>query len=74
LAVWQIASLARDLGWGPKLWEYLDVIPEAAASAEGYFNRHRSEIESLIEANDAITFEALKIKLPKLRRLDEIPA
>lgn len=74
LAVWQIAALARQLGWGDKLARHLEVLPEALASAEGYFECHRAEIEALIEANDSVTFEDLKHKFPKLRRLDEVSA
>jgi uncharacterized protein (DUF433 family) len=74
LAVWQIASLARELGWGEKLARHLEILPEAVASAEGYYRRHRGEIDVLVEANDTLTFDELKQKLPRLRRLDEIPA
>jgi len=74
LAVWQLASLARDLGWGAKLARHLRILPEAVASAEAYYRRHREEIDTLIAGNDAETFEDLKRLFPKLRRLDEIPA
>lgn len=74
LAVWQIASLARELGWGNQLARHLEILPEAVASAHGYCLRHRAEIDALIEVNEAVGFEALKQKFPKLRRLDEVPA
>ena len=74
LAVWQMALLARTLGWGQDLARHLDVLPEAVSSAEGYYRRHPAEIEALIQANQAIGFNELKQKFPKLRRLDEIPA
>ena len=67
LAVWQLASLARKLGWGEKLARHLEVLPEAVASAEGYYRDHR-------QANDSVTFERVRQHFPKLRRLDEVPA
>lgn len=74
LAVWQIAALARKLGWGAKLAGHLELPPEPLASAHGYYRRHRAEIDALIESNDAVTFDDLKHKFPGLRRLDEVPA
>jgi uncharacterized protein (DUF433 family) len=74
LAVWQLASLARKVGWGEKLAQHLEILPEAVASAQGYYRSHRSEIDRLVEANDSVTFERLKQAFPKLRRLDEVPA
>jgi uncharacterized protein (DUF433 family) len=74
LAVWQLASLARELGWGQKLARHLEIVPEAVACAEGYYRRHRSEIDALVQANDSISFQDLKQRFPKLLRLDEIPA
>lgn len=74
LAVWQMALLARTLGWGQSLAEHLKILPEAVSSAEGYYRRHTAEIEALIESNQGLDFNELKQKFPKLRRLDEIPA
>ena len=74
LAVWQLALLARTLGWGKALATHLDVLPEAISSAEGYYRRHAAELEALIEANEAVSFDTVKQRFPKLRRLNEIPA
>jgi hypothetical protein len=74
LAVWQIVLLARTLGWGKALARHLAVLPEAIASAEGYYRRHSAEVDLLVEANQATGFDQLKEKFPKLRRLDEVPA
>ena len=74
LAVWQLAALARELSWGAKLARHLDILPEAVASAEGYYRRHRNEVDTLVAANDAVTFDQVKQSFPKLRRLNEIPA
>ena len=74
LAVWQLAALATELGWGKKLAQHLDVLPEAVASAQGYYHRHRAEIDALVAANDEAGFDEAKRWFPKLRRLDEIPA
>src|SRR5437867_4851104 len=74
LAVWQLASLARKLGWGEKLARHLEILPEGVASAEGYYRNHRREIDRLVQANDSVTFERLRQQFPKLRRLDEVPA
>ncbi len=72
LSVWQIASLARSLGWGEDLARHLGVLLEVVRSAEGYYRRHRREIEALVEDNDRTGFEEVKRKFPGLRRLDEI--
>jgi uncharacterized protein (DUF433 family) len=74
LAVWQIASLAREFDWADKLARHLEILPEAVQSAHGYYLRHPAEIDALIEANEAVGFDTLKQKFPKLRRLDEVPA
>jgi hypothetical protein len=74
LAVWQIALLARRLGWGNRLARHLEILPEAISSAEGYYRRHASEVEALIAANEELDFSALKQKFPRLRRLDEVAA
>jgi uncharacterized protein (DUF433 family) len=74
LAVWHIALLARTLGWGTPLAKHLAILPEALASAEGYYRRRTAEVDALIEANQGLGFEQLKAKFPNLRRLDEIPA
>lgn len=74
LAVWQMALLARTLGWGQALARHLGILSEAVSSAEGYYRRHADEIEALIEANQAIGFDDLKQKFPRLRRLDEVAA
>ncbi len=74
LAVWHMALLARKLGWGEALAMHLEILPEAVSSALGYYRRHTSEVEALIEANREIGFEQLKQNFPKLRRLDEVPA
>lgn len=73
LAVWQVVQLARVLGWGRALCEHLEVIPEVVDSAQGYYQRHADEVDSLIESAEAVTFDSLKARFPKLRRLDEIP-
>jgi len=74
LAVWQLAALAAELGWGKKLAQHLDMLPEAVAAAEGYHHRHRAEIDALVAANDTVGFDQAKGWFPKLRRLDEISA
>ena len=67
------ALLARTLGWGARLAKHLAILPEAIASAEGYYRRHTAEVDALIEANQGLGFEQLKAKFPDLRRLDEVP-
>ena len=74
LAVWQVALLARALGWGDALARHLEILPEAISSAEGYYRRHTSEVEALIEANEELDFRALRRRFPRLRRLDEAAA
>ena len=74
LAVWQMALLARTLGWGQALVAHLEILPEAASSALGYYRRHKAEVDALIEANQEQGFDQVRRKLPKLRRLDEMPA
>jgi hypothetical protein len=74
LAVWHLAALARKQGWGDKLAKHLELLPEAVASAEGYYRRHKEEIDTLVAANDAFGFDQVKTLFPRLRRLDEIPA
>jgi uncharacterized protein (DUF433 family) len=74
LAVWHIALLARTLGWGQALAAHLEILPEAASSALGYYRRHKAEIDALIEANQENRFDQVKQKFPGLRRLDEVPA
>lgn len=70
LAVWQIALAARKLGWGEKLARHFDIIPEAAASAAGYCERHPEEIATLIAAND-LPLATLRQRFPKLRASNE---
>ncbi len=74
LAVWQVVLLARTLGWGTKLAQHLEVLPEAISSAEGYYRRHTAEINALIEANQEFGFDEVKQMFPRVRRLDEAPA
>jgi hypothetical protein len=74
LAVWQIALLARTLGWGEALAAHLEILPEGASSALGYYRRHTAEVDALIDANQEIGFDQVRQKFPKLRRLDEVPA
>ena len=74
LAVWQMAVLARTLGWGDALAGHLEILPEAVSSALGYYRRHKAEVDALMEANQESGFDQLKQKFPKLRRLDEVPA
>jgi len=74
LAVWQIALLARTLGWGEKLARHLDILPEAVSSAEGYYRRHTAEVDALIETNEDVGFAEMKRKFPGLRHLDEAAA
>lgn len=74
LAVWHLAALARTLGWGDDLAQHLNILPEAVASAEGYYQRHRAEVEALIAANEAMGFDEVKHLLRQVRRLSEIPA
>src|SRR2546427_10227858 len=39
LAVWQMALLARTLGWGEELAAHLEILPEALGSALGDYRR-----------------------------------
>ena len=74
LAVWQMALLARTLGWGDPLASHLQILPEAASTALGYYRRHKAEVDALIDASQQIGFEQVKQKFPRLRRLDEVSA
>jgi hypothetical protein len=54
LAVWQVALVARDLGWEPAaLARHLDIAPEAAALAHAYVQAHPSEIADAMADNEA---------------------
>ncbi len=74
LAVWHLALLARTLGWGRALAAHLEILPEAASSALGYYRGHKAEVDALIERNQDNGFEQVKGKFPRVRRLDEVPA
>ena|SRR6266566_2065325 len=71
LAVWQMALLARTLGWGENLARHLDILSEAVSSAERYYSRRSAEVDGLIEANEEVGFAETKRKFSRLRRLNE---
>src|SRR5436305_11911852 len=51
LAVWHMALLAQTLGWSQAMAAHLEILPDAISSALGYYQRHKAEVDALIEAN-----------------------
>ena len=51
-----------------------DVRLASHEAAAGYYQRHRTEVEALIAANEAMGFDEVKRLLPQVRRQSEIPA